>query len=57
MGECEAFSNSFWLDHSTHIRGEWETKWEKNALIILLVALCPVLRNKDFILQTLGNHR
>lgn len=57
MGECEAFSNSFWLEHSTHIRGEWETKWEKNALIILLVALCPVLRNKDFILQTLGNHR
>lgn len=53
MGECEAPSNSFWLDHSMHIRGNWE----KKALIILHIALCPRLRSKDFILQTLGNYR
>lgn len=29
-----------------HIRRLWETKREKKALIILLMALCPRLRNR-----------
>ena len=52
-GECETVSNSFWLDRTTHIRGDWE----KKVLVTLPMALCPRLGSKDFILQTSGNHR